>query len=155
MLTDIGRGLHHTLRCRPYEQHPPYTQGREQQLERGVVKGGIPMLEQDMVTGPRQQLPDDVAARPARRLPRERRRVAVPTITIVIDIDHRDASLPCPGDRRAHPRATLPERREQQLSIPVVEVGKDVDHQCVAVLKLDYVAASGCIARRFRPQPAG
>jgi len=37
----------------------------------------------------------------------------------------------------------------------VVEVGKDVDHQCVAVLKLDYVAASGCIARRFRPQPAG
>src|SRR5205085_1525369 len=109
-----------------------------------------------MITGPRQQLPDDVAARPARRLPGERRRVAVPTITIVIDIDHRDSGLPCPGDRRRHPRATLPERREQRLSTLVVEVGKDVDHQkSVALLKLDYVAASGCIARRFRPQPAG
>src|SRR5579884_3169557 len=84
--------------------------GLEQQVERGVVEGGIAVLEQDAVAVLRQEPADHVAAGPVRRLPGEGGSVAVPAVAVVVDVDHRDAGRPRRGDRTRDCGAALPER---------------------------------------------
>jgi hypothetical protein len=58
----------------------------EQQLERGVVEGGVAVLEQDVVAGSGEEPLDDLSIRPVRGRAGDCRCVAVPAVSVVVDV---------------------------------------------------------------------
>jgi metallophosphoesterase superfamily enzyme len=101
------------------------------------VERRVAVLHEHPVARLREKRSDDVAARPFRRFAGEGRRVAVPAVTVVVDVDHRQARAPRFSDCFGHPCAALAKRGEQRPRVLVVEVVEDVDDEKrIALLEL-------------------
>src|SRR5205823_4445040 len=107
-----------------------------------VVEGRVAVLEQHGISRLREQQPHDVAACSVHRFAGKRRCVAVPAVTVVVDVDHRNVGLPCTRNRVDHPSAALAKRCEQRGGVLMVEVGQDIhDEESVTLLELNYQPA--------------
>jgi hypothetical protein len=89
VLAGVDRGLNHAaFGCSADQNEAFYLQLFEEDVERRVVEAGVAMFEQDIIARKRSEFLDDLAtARLVDSCPDEYRRVTVPAIFVVIDIN--------------------------------------------------------------------
>src|SRR5919201_107860 len=129
-LPGVDRRLRHaTLGRGAGEEEPLDLERAQDQLERGLVEGGVARLDNEAVAVLRHDRRHQLPTPPGERAPHEFRCVAVPDAEVVVRVQDRHLSGTSPAqraDKRSVPHA---ERLQQARPVLVLEVVDEIDEE--------------------------
>src|ERR671930_1125141 len=114
---------------RTCQQEPLDLELAQDQLERGLVEGGVARLDDETIFLGGSNHLQKVTAAAVQRLLHEPLPVAVPDAVVVVRVDDRKVVAASAPERPHHPLVPFSERRQEPLPVLVLEIAQEVDEE--------------------------